>query len=87
MQRLLEVSNTIVYPEITMKNSSDLSGTILVMELTNDLLVVQNISDSISRSFRMFHERDFIPSEIVKMIPDGICSTFMISTLNDNAFV
>ena len=58
--------------KITMKTALN-SGAIFIIKLTNNLSLVQSISDSIDRNFKKFHKKNFIPSEIVKMIPDGMC--------------
>ena len=60
--------------EITIKNSSNqfYSEAAFVMNLTNNLPLVNNIADSIDRNFKTYHEKRFIPSEIVKMIQNGM---------------
>ena len=60
--------------EITVKSSSNqfYSGAVFVVKLTNNLLVVNNIADDIDRNFEKFHKKHFIPSQIVKMIPNGM---------------
>jgi len=44
---------------------------VLIIELNNNLSTILNIGDSINAYFKRFHVKDFVPSEIVQMIPDG----------------
>lgn len=63
---------------ITVKSTLDqfYSGVVFVVNFTNNLSSIDNVTDSIVRNFEMFHKRQFTPSEIVKMIPDGITMGF-----------
>lgn len=59
--------------EIIVKNSLNRFHSVatFIIKLTDNLSLVNNIADSIDRNFKKFHEKHFIPSEIVKMIPNG----------------
>ena len=72
MEGILEVPpHIIISYEVNMKNAWD-SGAIFIMQLTNDLSLVQDISDSIDRHLERFHKKNFIPSELVKIFPNGM---------------
>ena len=63
-----------VNSKITMKNTFNqfYSMATFVVKLTNDLSLLDTVADDIGRSFERFHEKQFMQSEVVKMIPDGV---------------
>lgn len=65
----------IVSSKITVKdtfNNQFYSAATFVVKLTNNLSFLDTIVDDIGRNFEKFHEKHFMQSEIIKIVPDGV---------------